>query len=245
MYLLIGVIALLVAFGKSGQQANQAGAVQLIGQTPVGAAALWLLAIGLAGLALWRLIEAVSGRQPGVTGSDTAKLALRLLAGFKALMYGFLAYGVLKAALGTGGPSSSNKQTVDLTAKAMQHTGGRAIVIIVGLVLIGAGVYLAYQAWRRKFLDQMNMAQLTRSQRKLVETLGVVGGLSRGVVFAAIGIFAVVAGVQAQPGKAKGLDSALRTFAHTPLGPWLLVLVAAGLIMFGLFSCCEAKWRRL
>jgi len=47
------------------------------------------------------------------------------------------------------------------------------------------------------------------------------------------------------PRQAKGVDSALRTLASTPLGPWLLVLVAIGLIMFGLFSFCQAKWQRL
>ena len=54
-----------------------------------------------------------------------------------------------------------------------------------------------------------------------------------------------VAAAKAQPGQAKGIDSALRTLAHTPGGPWLLVLVALGLVMFGLFSCCEARWRRV
>jgi hypothetical protein len=43
----------------------------------------------------------------------------------------------------------------------------------------------------------------------------------------------------------KGIDSSLRALSSTPLGPWLLVLVAIGLIMFGLFSFCQAKWRRL
>jgi hypothetical protein len=40
-------------------------------------------------------------------------------------------------------------------------------------------------------------------------------------------------------------DSALRTLASTPLGPWLLVPVAIGLVMFGLFSPGQAKWQRL
>ena len=42
---------------------------------------------------------------------------------------------------------------------------------------------------------------------------------------------------------AKGVDSALRALAHTPLGPWLLVVVALGLVTFGVYSWCEARWR--
>jgi len=55
----------------------------------------------------------------------------------------------------------------------------------------------------------------------------------------------VAAAAEARPRQAKGIDSALRALAGTPLGPWLLVLVAIGLIMFGAFSCCEARWLRL
>ncbi len=81
--------------------------------------------------------------------------------------------------------------------------------------------------------------------RRIVEWLGKFGGVARGTVFATAGIFLVVAAVQARPQQAKGVDSSLRALAATPLGPWLLVLVAIGLIMFGLFSFCQARWRRL
>jgi hypothetical protein len=70
-------------------------------------------------------------------------------------------------------------------------------------------------------------------------------GMARGAVFVTAGVFLVVAAVQHNPRQAKGIDSSLRTLASTPLGPWLLVLVAIGLIMFGLFSFCQAKWQRL
>jgi hypothetical protein len=81
--------------------------------------------------------------------------------------------------------------------------------------------------------------------RRVVEWLGRFGGMARGAVFVTAGIFLVVAAVQAKPQQAKGVDSSLRALASTPLGPWLLVLVAIGLVMFGLFSCCQAKWERL
>lgn len=75
--------------------------------------------------------------------------------------------------------------------------------------------------------------------------LGRAGGIARGAVFVTAGVFLLVAAIEAQPQQAKGLDSALRALAATPLGLWLLVAVAIGLIVFGAFSCCEARWRRL
>jgi hypothetical protein len=241
MYVIIGWIALEVAFGHSGQQADRNGALHAIAATPVGGIALWLLVAGFIGMALWRLSEAVTG-SPGQAGRKTSA---RLAALGRAVIYGLIAYGILKYALGAGGPESSDKQSVDLTAQAMRHPGGKFLVIVIGLALIGGGCYLAYQAWRKEWLNDLALGGLRPQVRRVVKWLGEFGGIARGIVFVTAGIFLVVAAVRARPQQAKGVDSALRVLAATPLGPWLLVLVAIGLIMFGVFSCCEAKWLRL
>jgi hypothetical protein len=64
-------------------------------------------------------------------------------------------------------------------------------------------------------------------------------------VFGTAGVFLVVAGIGASPHQAKGVDSALRTLARTPPGPWLLVAVAAKLVLFGAYSFCESRWREV
>ena len=151
---------------------------------------------------------------------------------------------MLKYAIGAGAPQSSNTQSVDLTATVLRHTGGQAVVVVIGLAFIGGGLYLGYQAWRERFLKELELGRMSRRTRQIVEWLGRVGGIARGIVFITAGVFLVVAAVRSQPQQAKGVDSALRALAATPVGPWLLALVAIGLIMFGLFSCCEARWRR-
>jgi hypothetical protein len=241
MYAIIGWIAVQVAFGHSGRQADRTGALHAIAATPAGGVALWLLVVGFIGMALWRLSEAAYGSP----GHADRKAGSRMAALGRAVVYGLIAYGVLKLALGAGGPQSSDTQSVDLTATAMRHPGGRFLVILVGLVLIGAGIYLAYQAWRKEFLRDLALGRLRARARRAVEWLGELGGIARGAVFVTAGIFLVAASVRAQPQQAKGVDSSLRALAATPLGPWLLVLVAVGLIMFGIFSCCEARWLRL
>src|ERR1700733_15915287 len=62
LYVIIGCIAVGIAFGRSSGQADSAGAVRVVAATPVGLVALWLLAAGFVGLALWRLSEARVGR---------------------------------------------------------------------------------------------------------------------------------------------------------------------------------------
>jgi hypothetical protein len=113
------------------------------------------------------------------------------------------------------------------------------------LAFLGGGLYLAYQAWRKEFRRDLELGRLRAPTRRAVEWLGEFGGIARGVVFATAGVFVVVAAAEAQPRQAKGVDSSLRTLAATPLGPRLLLVVAIGLIMFGVFSWCEAKLLRL
>jgi hypothetical protein len=241
MYALIGVIALEIAFGHSHQQADRSGAVRLVAATPFGSILLWLLVVGFAGMTLWRLSEAIWG----AAGPAGHKTSARLTSLAKAVIYAVITYGILKFALGLGAPASSNKQSQDLTAKALKYSGGQVIVVIVGAVIAIVGFTLIYQAWKRHFLREMNMGTASLRTRQAVTRLGQIGGVARGVVFVTIGIFLAVAAVDAKPKQAKGIDSALLVFAHTPLGPWLLALVAVGLIMFGAFSCCQARWQRV
>lgn len=241
MYAVIGWIALLIAVGKTGQQADKNGALHTLSSTPAGAAALWLLVVGFFGMALWRLSGAVYGA-PG-SGGREAKARLAALA--RAVLYAVTGYGVLKYAIGTGGPQSTNQQSVDLTATLLRHPGGRALVIVIGLVLVGAGAAQAYSYWKERFLKRMRLGQARARTRRIVKWLGRVGGVARGIIFITAGIFLVVAAAKSQPQQAKGIDSSLRALAVTPAGPWVLVVVAIGLIMFGAFSCCEARWRRI
>jgi Domain of Unknown Function (DUF1206) len=98
MYILIGAIAVQVAFGHSGRQADRAGALPLVASTPFGAVALWLLVIGFTGMALWRLSQAIWG----TGGQDGRKPAKRLAALARAVFYGVVTFGILKYAIGLG-----------------------------------------------------------------------------------------------------------------------------------------------
>ncbi|MEP6698002.1 MAG: DUF1206 domain-containing protein [Pseudonocardiales bacterium] len=236
-YLLVGWLALQVALGNSGKQADRGGAVQEIASKPFGSALLWLLGIGLLGLALWRFAEAAFGRD---TGDRLKSLARGVLyAGFAVTTFTYVLGKSSSAA------ANSNQQSVGATAKIMKHSGGRVLIVAVGLVLIAIGCYMIYEGAKKKFEDELNLGRMSRRTRQVVEKLGMYGGIARGAVFGLAGLFLVIAAVKYDPGKAKGLDGTLRSFATTPLGPWLLAVVALGLVAFGLFSLCEARWRRV
>ncbi|MCX2967881.1 MULTISPECIES: DUF1206 domain-containing protein [Streptomyces] len=240
LYVLIGLLALQIAFGDGAAQADQAGAIQEVSQEPFGAAVVWAVGIGLAGLALWRLSEALFG----ASGPDGHRASHRAVSGARFVVYAFLAYSVLRFATG-GGSGSSDARSQDFTARALELPAGRWLVGAAGLAVLAAGLYIAVKGLRRKFREELKLSAMSRRQRKVVDVLGVVGGVCRGVVFAAAGVFVLQAAWTADPDEAKGIDQTLRGFADTPAGPWLLAAIAVGLALFGAFSLALARWRRV
>jgi Domain of Unknown Function (DUF1206) len=239
MYVLIGFIAVQIAVTGSHQQADRTGAVRLVAHSPFGSILLWLLVVGFAGMTLWRLSEAIWG----ASEPDGRKATKRLANLARAIFYGFVTYGILKYAIGVGQPSSSDKQSRDLTAAALRHPGGQIVVAFAGIVVICGGLYVMYRAYKRTFLKHLQMGATSPTTRTVVSRLGQIGGIARGVVFTTAGVFLLIAAIDAKPHKAKGIDSSLRALAHTPAGPWLLAVVALGLMTFGVYSWCEARWR--
>ena len=239
LYILIGWVAILVAFGQSSSnQANQQGALQLLARQPYGLVSLWLMGIGFAGYALWRLSEAAFG----VTGEGNGA-GPRLKSLVRGLVYAGFAYLTFKIIAGTAGNEAKKQQ--DLTATVMHHPGGQLLVGIVGAVIVVIGVALVLEGLRRKFLKRLQTSQMSPRTRRIVEWLGVIGTAARGVVFALVGILVIEAAVTYKPAKAGGIDKALLTLRNQPFGEFLLILAALGLIIFGIYGLCEARWRKV
>ncbi|MFC4031108.1 DUF1206 domain-containing protein [Streptomyces polygonati] len=249
VYVLIGVLAIRIAFGAGGQQADRQGALQSIAGQPFGTAMLWVLAAGFACMTLWRAAQAVIGTdEPGEGGSGTGaggRPGKRLMNAGRAVFYGSVCWGTAAFAAGSGGSSSSDQKSQDWTRSALGLPAGRWLVGVAGCGLVVAGAMIAIRAARRKFLKKMTTAGMGRRTREAVVVSGMGGGIARGTVFAGAGVFVLVAAVRYDPDQAKGVDDTLRSFAHTAAGPWLLVAVAVGLVLFGAFSFASARWRRL
>ncbi|MCX5363802.1 DUF1206 domain-containing protein [Streptomyces sp. NBC_00124] len=240
VYVLIGALALQIALSSGGESADRQGALAQIAAQPFGKAMLWALVVGFASMALWRGARAVLTRGP------QRKAGSRLLDGGRAVFYAFVCWTTaVYAAAGGGQGSSGNEQSQDGTASALKLSYGQVLVGAAGCLLIGIGAVLAVRAAMQSFLKQLDTGAMSRRTKQIVTALGVSGGVARGVVFAAAGIFILVAAVQFDPDEAKGVDATLRSFTQTPAGPWLLVAVAIGLILFGVFSFASARWRRL
>ncbi len=239
VYVLIGALALQMALGSGGKSADRQGALAKVAEQPFGKIMLWALVVGFGSMALWRASRAVLTRWPD------RKTPSRLLDGGRALFYGFICWATAVYASGGGQGSSGNAKSKDWTASVLELAYGQVLVAAGGCLLIAIGVVLAARAALRKFLRRLDTDAMSPRTKQVVTGLGVGGGVARGSVFAAAGVFVLIAAIQFDADKAKGVDATLRSFTQTPLGPWLLVAVAIGLIVFGVFSFASARWRRL
>jgi Domain of Unknown Function (DUF1206) len=239
IWVLIGWVAISIALGHSSHQADQQGALQMLAGEPFGLVLLWLLGIGFAGYALWRLSEAAFG----VAGEGTgAGPRLKSLA--RAVIYAFFAY--LTFEIIAGHHSNQTRKEQDLTAKLMHDgAGGRWLVGIAGAIIVVVGIALIAEGIRRRFLRHLQTSQMSPRTHLIVERLGMVGTAARGVVIGLAGILVIDAAVTFKPSKAGGLDKALLTLRNQPFGEVLLIIAALGLITFGIYGLCEARWRRV
>jgi Domain of Unknown Function (DUF1206) len=238
IYILVGWVAVLVALGDSSREADQTGALQLLASKSYGLVSLWLLAVGFAAYALWRLSEAafgVTGERPGA-GPRLKSLA-------RAIIYAGFSYLTFTVIAGTARSQASRQR--DITATAMQHTTGRVLVGVAGLIVVACGITLVVEGARKKFMKYLQTDQMSARTRRVVKLLGMTGTIARGLVFALAGVLVIDAAVTHTASKSGGIDSALLTLRDQPFGEFLMMLAALGLLVFGIYGLCEARWRKV
>jgi type IV secretory pathway VirB2 component (pilin) len=145
----------------------------------------------------------------------------------------------------SGAKRSQSGQQQDWTAKVVSHLGGRWAVGLAGVIVVGIGAVLVLQGVKRKFVKYLRTGEMSPGTRRAVVRLGMIGTVARGLVFALAGGLVIDAAVTYQAAKAGGLDTALKTLRDQPFGVFALIVAAVGLIIFGVYGLCEARWRKV
>jgi hypothetical protein len=238
VYALVGALAVCLAVGLGGKATNQQGAFETVDHQPFGHALLVVLAAGLAGYSLWRLVRAALGRGPEA-GKDS--LVDRVAAFGSGVFYGVLAYAAVEILVGSHPGGNVHRKTAGVFA----WPAGRWIVLVAGVVMLVVGAYQGYRAVTAEFLDEAKTEKMSEQTRRLVSTVAVIGHLARMVVFGLVGIFLATAAIEYDPQKAVGLGGVLARLLREPGGAELMGVVAAGLVAFGVYSMADARYHRL
>jgi multisubunit Na+/H+ antiporter MnhB subunit len=238
-HLLIGWLALQIAFGQGGEQANQNGAFQTIADQPFGKFLLWVLVIGFIAAALWRAEQAIWGYS--YVDDKKKQVRKKATSAGKAVLFLVLAVLAGRTAMGSGSQGGQQQQA---TAGVLGLPGGQFLVGLAGLIVIGIGVYKIVRGWKTKFTEDMDLPSDKKARNVAIRT-GQAGYIGRGIATTIVGILVVLAAIRFDPAESAGLDAALKTLAQQPFGPYLLILVALGFICFGVFSFFDARYHRV
>lgn len=220
VHLLISWVALQLAWGKSSQEASQQGALEELAGKPLGGVLLWTIAVGLFALVVWKALELAYG------DLDTEK---KVSSTGRAAVYLVLGFTAVKVAIGSGGSSSGEQRSI--SARLMEHGAGRALIVVVGLVIIGIGVRQIHKAVTKKFTED-----LVGGVSEVTILLGRIGYAAKGIAFLVVGALFGWAAIDYDPEKAGGLDAALRTIKEQPFGSVLLTVLAIGIAAFGVYA---------
>ncbi len=237
MHLVVGWLALKIATGGQSQRADHKGALGALIRQPLGRFLVLGLAVGFLGYASWRLIEAVLNPED----KSTVKRIGYALRGV--LYLGFFGTAVAMALRGAPKEGQGGSEQQDATAKLLEWSFGRPLVIAIGFVVIAIGAWNGWRAISHKFEKDLKKFEMSKGERELATKLGFVGHLARMAAYLLVGGFLVRAAIRFKPDEGVGLDAALHQLAGKAYGPWLLGLVALGLAAFGLFQFFLARYR--
>ena len=233
VHLLIAYLALRVAWGGGGD-ASQQGALKTLARTGAGPVLLVVVAVGMFALVLWQAAEAAFGQgRVAEQHDERRRTRKRISSAGRALVY--LALGVSAARL-AGGGGSADGQAEGVSAQLMSAPFGRFLVALVGAAVIAVAVAQVVRGVREKFVED-----LSGDRTRAVRALGKVGYVAKGVALAVVGALFGWAAVSHEPGRAGGLDEALRTVGSQPAGAVLLTALAVGFAAFGVFCFVWAR----
>ncbi|MBD2103356.1 DUF1206 domain-containing protein [Leptolyngbya sp. FACHB-261] len=249
VYVIVGLLAAQAALGTGGKTTDTSGALQTIVTQPFGKFLLSLVTVGLLGYALWRFVQAVVDPEHANQDAGAKRWAQRFGYALSGLGYAGLALTALKLISGSGGGSGSSSggsnSTQDWTARILSQPFGQWLVGLLGAIVIGVGFSYFYKAYAGKFRREFKLNEMSDTEESWAMRVGRFGIAARGVVFTIIGGFLIQAALNSDPSQAKGLGGALASLAQQPFGPWLLGIVALGLVAYGLYSGFEARYRRI
>lgn len=242
VYLMIGALALMAAFGAGGSMSDSSGAFSAVAQAPFGEVLLWIVGFGIIGIVMWSFIEAV--KDPGHSDGLMKSSFRRLTHVISGIIYSALSYNAFMIAMhAKSGSGSGSKQSI--SAKLLSQPFGQWIVGIVGAIIIGFALHEMYIAVTGKFTKHFKRHEMSDKEWKLGRNAGRMGLFSRGFVFLFVGYFFIKTAITADPDKTKGLDGALSKIAQQPYGQWILAVVAAGLFLYGVYQILKGKNRHL
>jgi hypothetical protein len=240
LYITVGLLAARAALGRGGRATDTQGALRVVHDVTFGRVALLVLAAGLIGYAVWRVVEGMV--DPDGRGTGPKGLALRTSFAARGLFHGALGISALRLAARER-PGPHTDQMRHWTRVAFDLPAGELVVWLTAVGIGGYGLYQLYRAAVSKLSRQLRLEELGPATRQWVVGVSRFGIAARGVVFCLIGFFLARAASLHDAAEAGGVRKSLGLLAG--IGRWPFVVVALGLVAYGMYELVNARYRRI
>ena len=241
LYATMGTLALGVAVGSGGSATDPAGSLAFLTNNRAGKFLLVAVIVGLGAYACWGFVRAIF--DPLHRGDDPPGLADRLGFTWSGIAYTSLVLFAFR--LLAGNSPGHRDATQSAIASVLSWPAGKWLAIAIGLIAVAVGIGQFVEAIRASFKKDLKRMQMKKWEKKLVDNLGRVGMLSRGVTFTLVGWFVLQSGLHEDASRAHGYGGAFVFLLEQPYGQVLLAMVAIGFIALGMHSLACARWIRL
>jgi len=244
LFIVIGVLAILVAIGdRSGKLADPTGALNYVAQFTYGKILLVIFIAGAVGHGAWNILRGVADVDNA--GDEWQGIIKRIIAVSVGLFYFFLTWTALNIIFTAQVAVENGTVQKAMTGVVLALPLGAALVFLIGLSVIGAGISECYRGVTGKFQQDFRLRELKGGKQKVVTVLGALSFTARAVIFGLMGYYFIMAAIEANPETAMGIDGALRILATSYYGKILLFIAATGVICHGVLSLYEARYRRI
>ncbi|GAA4335605.1 DUF1206 domain-containing protein [Flaviaesturariibacter amylovorans] len=238
LYSLLGALAFMAAFhinGHSTQEADTSGVLGFIHEQTGGQLLLGAIAVGLACYSLWRGIQAFGDTErEGRDAKGWASRGRYLLSG---LAYASLAFAAARLLFSGSGSSGDQKQ--QLAQETLSKPFGAVVTGIAALVLIGIGVFQFYYAYKEKYLKHVD-----GDTSATLRLAGKIGYCARGAVWILLGWLFGKAALSSNAREAGDTSKAFGFLSDGGYGTYLLAVIGAGLLCYGVFNFIRARHER-
>ncbi|HUQ86795.1 MAG TPA: DUF1206 domain-containing protein [Vicinamibacterales bacterium] len=238
IYTLIGVLAIRVAFGmRGGRLTEPTGVLLQILRQPLGRVILTIIGIGIVGYAAYYLFEAIADlRRKGGGFRGWRDRSMTII---KAVAYGTMGIQALMIVFFDGRPRGNPE---DQARAVMQFPLGAVLLFLIGVGIAIYGFTQLKVAWHGHVDEDIDAARVRR-EASWVLPLGRAGAAARGVILMMMGPALASSAFRGKPSDADGYREVLASLAA--VNPWLLAAVGGGLLCFGVYQLCHARYAKL
>jgi hypothetical protein len=239
LYATVGMLAAQAALGRGGRTTDLGGALREVLHAPMGSALLLVIALGLAGYAVWRMVDAITDAEG--RGGDAKGIARRLGSAARGLAHGALAVAAFDLAAGSGDDGGGG--TRELVSRATDIAGGAWLLWVLAASVLAYACYQLYRAYAAKLGSQLDLGAVSAGVGRWVIGLSRAGLAARGIVFGLIGVLLVRAAQRQAPEEAGGIRDSLEMLGD--MGRWPLAVIALGLVAYAVYELLNARYRRI